>query len=151
MITNALEEYLKTIYILKMQEQKIKVTSIAEKMKCSKPSVNKAVKNLKEEGLVRYEVYGDIEITQEGEKIAQKALEAYDIAYVFLTKILEIPKEQAEEEAIKLRGVLKDNTLNKLTKYVHKLLGIYKLDCNYDINKEECRKCKRKVLKSQLS
>ena len=47
MISKALEEYLKTMYILKKQNGNIRVTDIANKMNCSKPSVNKAINNLK--------------------------------------------------------------------------------------------------------
>ena len=45
MISKALEEYLKTMYILKKQKGDIRVTDIANKMNCSKPSVNKAINN----------------------------------------------------------------------------------------------------------
>lgn len=146
MISSSLEEYLKTIYVLKTQGQEIRVTDIAKKMKCTKPSVNKAIKNLKENGLVNYEVYGDIELTQKGEELSKKILEAYDIVYVFLTEVLEMDKSEAEQEALKIKSVVDDNTLNSLTKYVHKILGFHNLNCNYDINKEKCRNCKRKVL-----
>lgn len=65
LISKALEEYLKTMYILKKQNGNIRVTDIAEKMNCSKPSVNKAINNLKNENLVNYELYGTIELTDE--------------------------------------------------------------------------------------
>lgn len=146
MISSSLEEYLKTMYLLKKQNKNIRVTDIANKMNCTKPSVNKAIKNLQAKELINYEVYGNIELTVKGEELAKKILEAYDIAYIFLTEILEIPKEKAEDEAVKMRAILDDETLNKLTKYVYKTLGLYELNCNYDINKEKCRKCKRKTL-----
>ncbi len=147
MITSSLEEYLKTIYVLQSQGEEIKVTSIAKKMNCTKPSVNKAINNLKANGLVNYEVYGNIELTDKGKDLAKKILEAYDIVYVFLTEILEVPKDEAEQEATNMKSALNDSTLNKLTKYVHKELGLYDLDCDYDINSEKCRSCARKVLK----
>lgn len=149
MLSNSLEEYLKTIYILKNNNEKIQVTKIANKMQLSKPSVNRALKSLKSEELIEYEVYGEINLTSKGEELAKKILEAYDIVYVFLTEILEIPKEESQEEAIKVKSVLNDKTLNSLTKYVHKILGIYELNCDYDINKEKCRNCNRKVLKTK--
>ena len=65
MISKALEEYLKTMYVLKNQNGNIRVTDIAEKMNCSKPSVNKAINILKSENLVNYETYGTIEMTEE--------------------------------------------------------------------------------------
>ena len=145
-ISSSLEEYLKTIYVLKKQGQDIKVTTIANRMNCTKPSVNKAIKNLKANEMLEYEAYGEIRLTNKGEALAKKVLEAYDIVYVFLTEILEIPKEEAKEEAIRLKAVMNDNTLNMLTKYVYKILGVYNLNCNYDINEEKCRCCNRKIL-----
>ena len=146
MISSSLEEYLKTIYVLKKQGQDIKVTTIANRMNCTKPSVNKAIKNLKANEMLEYEAYGEIRLTNKGEALAKKVLEAYDIVYVFLTEILESPKEEAKEEAIRLKAVMNDNTLNMLTKYVYKTLGVYNLNCNYDINEEKCRCCNRKIL-----
>ena len=146
MISSSLEEYVKTIYVLKKQGQDIKVTTIANRMNCTKPSVNKAIKNLKANEMLEYEAYGEIRLTNKGEALAKKVLEAYDIVYVFLTEILEIPKEEAKEEAIRLKAVMNDNTLNMLTKYVYKILGVYNLNCNYDINEEKCRCCNRKIL-----
>lgn len=63
-ISKALEEYLKTMYVLKKQNGNIRVTDIAEKMNCSKPSVNKAINILKSENLINYETYGTIEMTE---------------------------------------------------------------------------------------
>ena len=64
MVSKALEEYLKTMYVLKKQNGNVRVTDIANKMNCTKPSVNKALYNLKDNGLVNYESDGTIELTQ---------------------------------------------------------------------------------------
>ena len=74
MVSKSLEEYLKTIYIIQKQRKMPRVTDIATKMQCSKPSVNKSLKILKEENLVNYEPYGRIELTQEGKRLAKKIL-----------------------------------------------------------------------------
>lgn len=73
MISKALEEYLKVMYILKKQNGDIRVTDVANKMDCSKASVNKSINSLKENGLVNYETYGDIELTRDGEMLAKKS------------------------------------------------------------------------------
>ncbi len=65
MISKSQEQYLKTMYILKKQNGNIRVTDIANKMECTKPSVNKAINNLKMNGLLNYESYGTIELTAE--------------------------------------------------------------------------------------
>ena len=75
----------------------IRVTDIANKMNCTKPSVNKALNNLKEEKLINYETYGTIELTEDGESLAQKILEAYDIVYLFLKDVLNLDEESAKK------------------------------------------------------
>lgn len=148
MISKALEEYIKTMYILKNNNGEIRVTDIAEKMNCSKASVSKALNNLKEKKLVQYEAYGEIILTDEAKEIAQKALEAYDIIYLFFHEVLEIDKEKAKKEAEKVKLIISDETLNKLAKYVHEKLGLRSLNCAYDINNGKCRNCiKRKNIK----
>lgn len=144
MITKATEEYLKTMYILKKQNKNIRVTDIANKMQCTKPSVNKALHNLKNNGLINYEIYGTIELTQDGEKLAKKVLEAYDIVYLFLKEVLNIEEEKAHNEAEKIKSIIEDETLNKLAKYVHEVLGLNSLNCDYDINNERCIECIRR-------
>ena len=141
MISKSSEEYLKTMYVLKKQNGKIRVTDIANKMNCTKPSVNKAIYNLKDEGMLEYESYGEIELTIDGENLAKKILEAYDIVYLFLKDVLDLEAGEAEKEAEKIKSVITDETINKLAKYVHEVLGLSNLNCNYDINKEKCRSC----------
>ena len=99
MVSKSLEEYLKTMYLLKKQNGNIRVTDIANKMECTKPSVNKALNNLKEEELVHYETYGTIELTEKGENLAKKILETYDIAYIFLKDVLNLDAKDANNEA----------------------------------------------------
>lgn len=147
MISKSLEEYLKTMYVLKIQNGNIRVTDIAEKMNCTKASVNKAIYNLKDNKLLNYESYGTIELTENGENLAKKILEAYDIVYVFFKEVLNLEDEQAKSEAEKVKSALTDETINKLAKYVHKVLGLNNLDCDYDINKERCRCCARRTRK----
>ena len=145
MISKASEEYLKTMYILKKQNDNIRVTDIANKMNCTKPSVNKAINNLKENGLVNYESYGKIELTEEGEELAKKILEAYDIVYLFLKDVLNLEEDEAKKEAEKIKLAINDATINKLAQYVHKVLDLNDLNCGYDINKEKCRSCMRRT------
>ncbi len=149
MISKSSEEYLKTMYILKQQNGNVRVTDIAQKMNCTKPSVNKAIYNLKDEGLLNYESYGTIELTDSGENLAKKILEAYDIVYVFLKDVLNLEEDDAKKEAERIKLAITDKTINKLAKYVHKVLGLSNLDCDYDINKEKCRCCVRRTAKKE--
>ena len=150
MISKALEEYLKTMYILQVQDKELRVTDIANQMNISKPSVTKAINSLKENGLVDYETYGKIELTENGNDLAKKILEAYDISYVFFKDVIGLDEEASKREAEKLKLTMEDNTINNLAKYVHKVLNLSDLNCDYDISKERCRMCQRRTKKSKV-
>lgn len=146
MVSKALEEYLKTMYVLQIKNKEIRVTDIAVQMNCSKASVNKAINSLKEKGFVNYETYGKIELTKKGTDLA-KILEAYDIVYVFFKDVLGLKEDDAKKEAEKIKSTMDDNTINKLAKYVHKVLNLSDLNCGYDFSKERCRLCERRKIK----
>ena len=150
MISKALEEYIKTMHVLKVQKGEIRVTDIAEKMNCSKASVTKSLNLLKEKGLVEYEAYGKITLSKEAEEIAQKKLEAYDIVYLFFNEMLEMSEEESKEEAEKVKSVISDETLNRLVRYLHKELGLTNLNCNYDINDGKCRSCIKRTKNKRI-
>ena len=116
-------------------------------MGVSKASVNKTINILKEEKLINYEIYGKIELTTKGIDLAKKILEAYDVIYVFLKDVLELSENDAKQEAEKIKITMSDNTINKLAKYVHKVLNLNDLNCDYDIANERCRTCARKGIK----
>ena len=65
--------------------------------------------------------------------------------------VLNLDEKEAKEEAEKIKSIISDNTINQLAKYVHNVLGLKSLNCNYDINNEQCRSCiKRTPTKAQL-
>ena len=143
MITSSLEEYLKTIFILKNTEGQVRVTDISKRLNCSKPSVNRALNCLKDEGLISYEAYGDIEITEEGISIAKSAIKRYDILKLFLVDILGVDEMVAQEEATKMKHSISEDTIKKLESYIIDVLGLDDLKCNFDLSSDRCQKCAR--------
>lgn len=146
MISKSQEEYVKAMYLLNRQNGEIRVTDIANKMNISKASVNKAVKKLKEEGMVEYEAYGDIKLTKSGIELAQKLLEAYDIGILFFRDVLGLDESEAINNSESFKTAISDEAFNKLARYVHKELNLKDLNCLYDINNGKCRTCvKRRI------
>ena len=149
-LTNSQEEYLKTIYLLEKNKQKVRVTDIAKKMNITKPSVNKALKVLKELHLINYEVYGDISLTKEGQEQAKEIIKKQDILETFLIGILEIEKEQAQEEAKAIKYAMSKESIDKLDSYISKILDLGDLKCGYDKNNEKCRSCIKITARERL-
>lgn len=69
--------------------------------------------------------------------------------YVFLKDVLNIDEKEAQKEAEQIKSTITDNTINSLAKYVHKVLDLNSLDCDYDVNKERCRLCTRRMSAKQ--
>lgn len=143
MITSSLEEYLKTIYVLKNTEGQVRVTDISKKLNCSKPSVNRALNCLKDEGLILYETYGDIDITKEGINIAKSIIKRYDILKLFLVEILGVDESVAQDEATKMKHAISEDTISKLENYIIKTVGLDQLKCNFDLARNTCQNCIR--------
>lgn len=141
MISNATEEYLKTIYILNKKNNIVRVTDIAKAMNCSKPSVTKQLNILKSKGLIIYETYGHISLSNSGISYAKKILADYDIVYIFLHDVIGVDEEIAKMDAVKIKGIIDEKTLTKITSYIYDVLDLKKLNCNFNIRNESCRAC----------
>ena len=141
MISKSQEEYLKTMYVLYKQNGDIRVTDIADKMKCSKPNVTKQLNILKSNGLIKYETYGKIELTQSGLDYSKRILAACDIIYLLLSDVIGVSKEDALNESVKIKSVISDNTIKKISNYVYDELELGKMTCNFNMNNEKCRDC----------
>lgn len=59
--------------------------------------------------------------------------------------MLNLDEEASASEAEKIKLAISDGTINQLAKYVHKVLDLNDLDCDYDVSKEKCRVCKRRT------
>ncbi len=143
MITSSLEEYLKTIYVLKNAGDQVRVTDISKKLNCSKPSVNRALNCLKDEGLILYETYGDIDITEEGISVAKSIIKRYDILKLFLVEILGVDESVAQDEATKMKHAISEDTISKLESYIIEAVGLDELNCNFDLTRNTCQNCIR--------
>lgn len=117
-ISNALEEYLKTIYILHQTKQNVRITDIASYLNISKPSVNRAVKHLKHLGLVCHEPYGSIFLTSKGKELGELYYNKYNMLKDFLIIVLNIPSETAKSEAGKLVHNISQSTLEKMNEFM---------------------------------
>ena len=119
-ISPSSEDYLEAIHQLLQAEPHVHSVQVAQRLKVSKPSVNKAVNVLKEAGLVEQEPYGTIWLTPEGEKLAQQVAYRHAMLKSFLTDILGVDAETAEEDACRMEHVISNETLQKWSDYMNK-------------------------------
>ena len=86
-LSPSLEDYLEEIYRLSISAGTIRVTDIAMKLDVSLPSVNKAIRRLKEQAYVTHERYGEITVTEQGIQLGRYLVERNRLLQEFLTLI----------------------------------------------------------------
>lgn len=140
-LTNSQSEYLKAIYNISLKGE-IKVTKIADYLNYSKPSVVRALNNLDELGLIKYQ--DKIKITEQGIKYAKNLIRRGDILYKFFIEVLDIEPELAKKDVEKLKNEVSCYTITKLENFVSEVLGEPIEDnkeyclCDNDNNCETC-------------
>jgi len=119
-LSSSMEDYLREIYVLTQKNDEVRVTDIAQLLGISKPSVNRAMNTLKEQGYIEHEHYGTIKLTKAGAEAGKSVYDTYKIVYKFLTDVLEVRPTDAEEEAHLLEHDISKGTRKKLKKFMKK-------------------------------
>jgi len=111
------EEYLETMYLLYKNKGVIRVKDIAKRMRVRPPSVIDALKKLSSKGLVEYEKYDRILLTEEGRRIAEDIYAKHKFLTEFFVEILGIPPEIAEADACQFEHYVHDETVERMRKF----------------------------------
>ncbi|MEF9918727.1 MAG: metal-dependent transcriptional regulator [Eubacterium sp.] len=120
-LTESIEDYIETIYLDFLKDNRgVRITDLAQAMGVSKASANDAVKKLKTLGYVDHERYGQIYLTDNGEAMGIKIYEKHCIIKEFLTDILEVTSQIAEEDACCIEHVISEETFEKMKHYLNK-------------------------------
>ena len=113
----SMEDYLEAIVILAEEGKPVKVTEIGKALGVKKPSVTSALGKLSQQGLVEHKRYGHVQLTTEGERIAQDVFRRHEVLRHFLVEILNVDPEIAAEDACKMEHSLSPTSLERLAKF----------------------------------
>jgi len=117
MITRAMEDYLETIYWLSKEKGSAKLSNISQTMGVRLPSVSEMMKRLKDKGLVEYEPYGEVTLTEKGREVAMRIAARHELLASFFMA-LGVEKKIALEDACKVEHDLQPDTLKKLRTFI---------------------------------
>lgn len=115
------EDYLEAILNLEDAQGNVRSVDVANMLGVSRPSVNKALGILKKMGYVSQQPYGSIRLTDEGRNRANSVLDRHTVIKGFLTKVLGVNPETADEDACRMEHVMSEETMDKLTRYIEKI------------------------------
>ena len=117
-LTSNMEDYLEAIVVLEKENGVARVKDISRMLNVKAPSVTSALSNLSGKGLVEHELYGYVELTLEGKKVAQDVLRRHNVLFCFLAGILNIDPKIALEDACKMEHSVSPQTLENLEKFI---------------------------------
>ena len=110
-ISRSAEDYLEAIFLLSRDKGHARVLEIARLLGVRPPSVTQMLKKLRDMGLVRYERYGKVELTEEGRALAASVLEKHKVLKAFLMA-LGLSEPLAERDACAMEHVLHEETVS---------------------------------------
>jgi len=116
-VSEAIENYLETIYILSKEKSEIHAVDICTYLSYSRPTVSIVLRQMKEQGLVVVNGDNHIYLTQEGERIARHMYERHEL----LTRLFMsygVSKETALRDACKIEHDLSDETFEALKRHI---------------------------------
>ena len=103
MLSDVMEDYLKTIYVLRQETgERVSTSAIAERMSVTSPTVTSMVDKLEERGLVEREKYRGVEPTPEGETVAIEVLRHHRLIEAYLATELDYDWTDVHDEADRL-------------------------------------------------
>lgn len=110
----AVEDYLKTIFLLSREEQAAGTSSIAERLNVAAGSVTGMLKRLAERGLVEHVPYYGARLTAEGEDEAVRLIRRHRVLELFLVEVLGYTWDRVHEEAERLEHAVTDELIDRM-------------------------------------
>jgi len=124
MISQTEENYLKSLFKLSEKKGEVSITELSSLLNVSPPTVNSMVKNLKKQGLVHYEKYKPISLTEKGLKEAAFVLRKHRLTEMYLVNKMGFGWEEVHEIAEQLEHIHSHSFFNRMDE----LLGFPKID-----------------------
>lgn len=119
----SMEDYLESILLLREGREAVRVSQMSKALGVKMPSVTSALRKLSQQGLVEHKRYGRVQLTPDGEKIAEDVLHRHEALRRFLAEILNVDPEIAAVDACKMEHFVSPVTQEKLAKFIEFVLS----------------------------
>lgn len=118
-LSAALEDYVEAIYHLQCNNKVARSKDISSTLNVHKSTVTNALKSLSEKGLINYEPYGLITLTQTGEKLARDVVRRHNGLKDFFVKVLGVDAELAESAACRMEHSVPRQIADRFVEFVN--------------------------------
>lgn len=113
-LTAPVEDYLKAIYAIEQAGEAAGTNDIAARLEIAAASVSGMVRRLADQGLVAYERYRGVRLTDAGRRAALRTIRRHRIIEAYLAKALGYPWDRVHAEAEHLEHAVSDELVDRM-------------------------------------
>lgn len=156
-LSASLEDYIEAIAHIVHAKKVARGKEIAKRLKVSRASVTEALRALSKKGLVNYEPYEVITLTELGEEVAEDVIRRHEALKAFFVKVLAIDDTIAEESACRIEHAAPPEVIDRLIHFVNfievcprdgaDLIKAFSAYCEKDRSKKSSEPCLSNTLK----
>ncbi|WP_131098491.1 metal-dependent transcriptional regulator [Streptomonospora litoralis] len=117
--STSVEDYVKVIYDLQERGSgPVTISAMAERLSVSNSSVSGMLRKLGELGLVAHRRYGDVRLTETGDKAALSVLRRHRLLETYLVEALDYSWDEVHDEAEILEHVVSDRFVDRIAAHL---------------------------------
>ena len=113
-LTAPVEDYLKAIYTIGKGTGAAATNEIAQRLALAPASVSGMVRRLADQGLLAYERYHGVKLTETGRRAALRTLRRHRVIEAYLAHALGIPWDRVHDEAERLEHAVSDDLVDRM-------------------------------------
>jgi DtxR family Mn-dependent transcriptional regulator len=113
-LTEPVEDYLKAIYAIGRGTGAAATNEIAQRLALAPASVSGMVRRLADQGLLAYERYHGVKLTESGRRAALRTLRRHRVIEAYLAEALGYPWDRVHEEAERLEHAASDELVDRM-------------------------------------
>lgn len=114
--SQSVEDFLKAIYRLQRESDRVSTSALAEALNISAPAVTDMAQRLMEDGTVDYLKYRGVRLTAEGEQVALKMLRRHRLIEAYLVQDLGYQLHEVHDEAEALEHTVSDRFVEAISR-----------------------------------
>jgi DtxR family Mn-dependent transcriptional regulator len=113
-LTEPVEDYLKAIYSIEQRGEAAGTNEIAAKLSIAAASVSGMIRRLADQGLVSYERYRGVRLTDAGRHAALRTIRRHRVIEAYLARALGYAWDRVHEEAERLEHAVSDELVDRM-------------------------------------
>jgi len=116
--SEAIEDFLKAVYMLQQERDRVQTSALAETLALSAPSITEMAKKLAKANLVVHEPYRGIRLTPEGARVALEIVRHHRLLELFLVRALGYTWDEVHDEAERLEHAVSGRLAERIAEYL---------------------------------